>query len=347
MISSPFSMLSIESREAHDLAAERLDRVDVVVGGLLVGTELRERVRHGQQRLLHGGIEQAALAQREPRRQSCAIVRRFGVGPADAEQRLVRERPAQAHPLQRRLRFDGPRRLQPGITQRDVGFVAQGVEIRILGIELTDLVEHARTGFDLTEPHERNADVVLRVAHPRIAGPTPRLERRQRVGEAALLHEHLRVEHLALGLELLGQLAGDACECRFRLVQIAALLPDLREEIPRAIVQRGLDGLLQHALENFAGKPVLAVRQVQAAEHELGFGAVVLELTALLRGQQARQRREIVFLEKFEQDLAVSEILDDDAVVIIARRDRVGGGQRECRCRHEWRGEPPPATPTP
>jgi type VI protein secretion system component VasK len=46
-----------------------------------------------------------------------------------------------------------------------------------------------------------------------------------------------------------------------------------------------LDGLLQHALEYFAGKPVLAVRQVQAAEHELGFGAVVLELTALLRGQ--------------------------------------------------------------
>ena len=218
----------------------------------------------------------------------------------------------------------------------------------VLGIELADLVEHARAGLDLAEPHERHADVVLRVADPRVAGLAPRLERRQRLGEPALLHEHLGVEHLPLGLELLGQLAGDARERRLGLGQIAALLPDLREEEPRAIVQRRLDRLLQHALEDLAGEPMLAVRQVQAAEHELGFGAVMLELAALLRREQARQRREIVFLEKLEQDLAVGEILDDDAVVVIgARSDRVGGGQREYRCRQDGEASAPPATPTP
>ena len=39
--------------EARDLAVERVDRVAVMIGGLLVGAELRERVRHGEQRLLH------------------------------------------------------------------------------------------------------------------------------------------------------------------------------------------------------------------------------------------------------------------------------------------------------
>ena len=264
-----------------------------------------------------------------------AIVGRFRVRPADAEQRLVRERAAQAHALQRRLRLDGPRRLQPCVAERDVGLVAQRIERGVLGVELADLVEHARAGFDLAEPHERHADVVLRVADPRVARPAPRLERRQRFREPALLHEHLRVEHLPLGLELLGQLADDARERRFGFGQIAALLPDLREEEPRAVVQRRLDGLLQHALEDFAGEAMLAVRQIQAAEHELGFGAVMLELAALLRGEQARQRREVVFLEKLEQDLAVSEVLHDDAVVIVARSDRVAGGQREHRCRHD------------
>ncbi len=119
--------------------------------------------------------------------------------------------PFKPNALQRRLRLDGPRRLQPRVAERDVGLVAQRVELRVLGVELTDLVEHARTGFDLAEPHERHADVVLRVADPRVARPLPRLERRQRLGESALIHEHLRVEHPPLGLELLGQLADDAC----------------------------------------------------------------------------------------------------------------------------------------
>ena len=92
---------------------------------------------------------------------------------------------------------------------------------------------------------------------------------------------------------------------------------------------------------------MLAVGQVQAAEHELGFGAVVLELTALLRGEQARQRREVVFLKELEQDLAISEILNDAARVVVARSGRGGRRQRERRLPPRWRDERPPATPTP
>ncbi len=149
--------------------------------------------------------------------------------------------------------------MQPRVTERDVGLVAQRIECGVLGVELTDFIEHARAGLDLAEPHERHADVELRVADPGVARLAPRLERRQRLGKPALLHEHLGVEHLPLGLELLGKLAYDARERRFGLVQVAALLPDLREEEPRAVVQRRLNRLLQHALEDFAREPMLAV----------------------------------------------------------------------------------------
>jgi hypothetical protein len=191
-----------------------------------------------------------------------------------------------------------------------------------------------RAGFDLLEAHERYAALVLRVADPRVARPAPGLERGQGVREPALLHEHLRVEHLPLGLELSGELVADARERRFGLREIAALLPDLREEIPRAIVQSRVCVLLEHALEDLAGQPMLAVRQIQAAEHELGFGAVMLELTALLRCEQARQRREVVLLKELEQHLAVGEILNDDAVD-GASCDRVDGRQRERDCRYD------------
>src|SRR5688572_1335454 len=96
-------------------------------------------------------------------------------------------------------------------------------------------------------------------------------------------------------------------------------MPNLREEEPSSVVDLGLDRLLQDALEDLAGQPMLAVREIQAAEHELGFGAVIVELATLLRGHEARQRREIIFLEELEQDLAIGEILDDDAVVLVTR----------------------------
>ena len=91
---------------------------------------------------------------------------------------------------------------------------------------------------------------------------------------------------------------------------------------------------------------MLPVGQVQPAEHELGLGAVMRELTALLRGEQARQRGKIVFLKELEQHFAISEVLHDDAG-IVACSDRVGRRQREQRLPSRWRDEPPPATPTP
>jgi hypothetical protein len=73
-----------------------------------------------------------------------------------------------------------------------------------------DLVENSRTVLDLPQPYERDADVVFRVADPLVAGLLPRLERCERVGEAALGHQHLGREHLPLLLEILRQRTGDA-----------------------------------------------------------------------------------------------------------------------------------------
>ena len=74
-----------------------------------------------------------------------------------------------------------------------------------------------------------------------------------------MVHEHLRIEHLPLRLEILGQLGADPREAGLRLAEITALIPDLREEKPGAVVQLGLDRLLQDALEDLAREAVLAV----------------------------------------------------------------------------------------
>src|SRR6188474_3774762 len=80
---------------------------------------------------------------------------------------------------------------------------------------------------------------------------------------------------------------------------------------------------------------MLAVRQIQAAEHELGLCAMMLELAALLRREQARQRGEVVFLKEVEQHLAVSKVLNDDAVVVSGSCEGVDGRQRERDCGYD------------
>jgi hypothetical protein len=226
--------------------------------------------------------------------------------------------------------------LEPGIAQRHVGLVAQGSVRGVFGLESTDLIEHFGACLDLPKTHERDANVVFREADPGVARPLPGLEHCERFGEAPLLHEHLCVEHLPPRLELLGELCADARQCRLGLGEVAALVPNGGQEEPRSILHLRLHRLLQDTLKDLAGQAVLTVGQIQAAEHELGFGTVVRELATLLRGQQTSQRGEIVVLKVFEQNLAIGEILHHGTRVTIARAGHAAGehgqcGRRQCR----------------
>src|SRR5881394_984848 len=99
---------AVNSFDAESGRIEGIDGALVVLGGLRVGVELGEGVRDGEVGLLHRRIQQVAAAQLHPRRERPLVVPERRVRPAGAEQRLVRVRPVEAHPRQRR---PGARRL--------------------------------------------------------------------------------------------------------------------------------------------------------------------------------------------------------------------------------------------
>ncbi len=71
------------------------------------------------------------------------------------------------------------------------------------------------------------------------------------------------------------------------------------------------------------------------------------DLVALLRREQPCQRVEIVLLEKIEQHLAVGEVLNDDALVLMAGFDGSGDHRRRDDRRSYESGAAAPTTPTP
>ena len=103
----PFSMASIDAVSRLISSLKASIAFEVVIRGLLVGPELGKCVGHGEHGFLHRRIQQAAAAQLEPRRERALKVLALGVGPAETEQRLVRERPVETHALQRRLGLSG------------------------------------------------------------------------------------------------------------------------------------------------------------------------------------------------------------------------------------------------
>ena len=149
-----------------------------------------------------------------------------------------------------------------------------------------------------------------------------------------MVHQHLRFEQVALGLEIARQRALDRGERVRGLLQIVALIPDLREIEPGAIADIERHVVVQQRAENAARFFVLAERQIQAALEQLGFDGVMREAIEILRGAEARQRLHVVVLVEVEQHVAPVQILHD-----LRRAD-----QRLlfCRlCRAQQRARPP------
>src|SRR5690606_40155233 len=97
------------------------------------------------QRFRHRRVADRAALELEPRNAPGAILGELRVRPADAEQRLVRERPFETHALERRLRERGFARLQPRVAERDVRLVPERRDrLARLGTERTaaDPLEH-------------------------------------------------------------------------------------------------------------------------------------------------------------------------------------------------------------
>jgi hypothetical protein len=137
----------------------------------------------------------------------------------------------------------------------------------------------------------------------------PALQRRDGLVVFTLAQLQLREQHVALGADARLDLVGDLAQRALGLLEVAALVPDLAEVEPRLVAHRlgGLAG--EQRLENLACLDMLAEREIEPAEQQLGLAFRVRQPLELLRRQQPSDRIEVVVLIEIEKDVAVMQVL--------------------------------------
>ena len=310
---------------------EGLDRALVVLGGLRVGVQLAERVRHGEVGLLHGRVQHVAPAQLHPRRERSLVVPEGRIRPADAQQRLVRVRTVQAHARERRSRARRLVGLQVRKAEREIGAVPERRLLRSCGEHGPD---SAKERVGIVEPsvtHQRHAQVEARVGGPDQRA-TPARQQADGLIVTSLVHQHVAEQQFLLRLQLRGHAPVHLAQCRIRALEIAARVPHLRQVEPGAIAHSGGHIVGQQPLEALARFVVHPERQVQPALEQLRFLRMVRHAAPVLVSEQSREGREVIVLIEVEQRVAVVQITDmrdRELLRVVLPRARRAGRQRQ------------------
>ena len=249
--------------EIVGLAGKGLQGGLVVLGRLRRGVQLAVGVGHREVRLLHGGVQQAALVQLEPRHQRRAVVAQRRMRPAIAEQRAARIRAVEAHALQRHARLRRLVRLQIGETERQVGLVAHRQQLVAVGLQRAD---RRQDRIGLRQPagaHQCHAEIEARIGHP-VGRALPALQSRDGFIVALLAHQHIDQQMRALGFQLRRQLALDAVQRLLAAIEVAALVPDLAKIEPGFVAHARWNVVAEQRLEARSGLVVHAELQIQA-----------------------------------------------------------------------------------
>ena len=279
------------------------------LGGLPGRAELVVGVRNRQIGLLHGGIQQIALGERQPRNQRPLELPQRRIGPTDAEECLARIGAFQPHPLQERPRIRRALRLQQGEPQGEIGLVPERQQLLVRRGDPAHLVEMGDRLGQAAPAHQRNAEIELRIRGP-VARPMPGAQRGDGVVVAPLPHHDLRQQHVALGVGAGLDLVRHLPQCALGLLEVAALVPNLPQIEPCLVAHRFRGAGIQQRREDLAGLDVLAQGQVQAAEQQFRLPLGVRQALPLLRRQQARDRIEEVVLIEIKEHVAIGEVLD-------------------------------------
>jgi hypothetical protein len=124
-----------------DLRVEGIDSGVVIFGGLAGRGQLGVGVRDREKGLLNRRVEQAALAQVEPRHQRTLEFTHSRVRPAHAQQRLARVRSFQAHPLKNGFGLGGALRLQQRESKRQVRLVPERQQLFAARVDAAHAIE--------------------------------------------------------------------------------------------------------------------------------------------------------------------------------------------------------------
>jgi hypothetical protein len=95
----------------------------------------------------------------------------------------------------------------------------------------------------------------------------------------------LRLQHVSFCFENLRQFVLNVIQRILGLSQVAALVPDFRQEKPGAIADFGLDIVSEESFEYLGRVQMVPIGKVKAAEQKFRFFGVTFELRLLLGGK--------------------------------------------------------------
>ena len=195
---------------------EALGRLLVTLQRAVVRAQLGQCVGHCDARFQHRGVGAAGRAtagQFGPGHERQLGVVHLGGGPAEAQQRLVRLRPVQAHALQRGAGFAMLLGGDRGEAERDVGAITQATQLLVRCRRLADLLKQGQALVHIADLEQRHTQVEACV-EPRVrAGFGVGLQRVQHAGGAVEVftqHHQLGVQKLSVFFQRAAQRGGYA-----------------------------------------------------------------------------------------------------------------------------------------
>ena len=325
------------------LLAEGLQRIAVQHRRATVHVQLAVRVRQRQQRFLHGAVRDFALGEHVPRHHRAFVVLRRYVRPAGAEQRLVRERPVEAHAVEELLRAREIGGLEHHLAEQHVRLVADRERAGVGHAQLSGAIELRDRILLATFLQQRDAEVVRCEAGQRLRA-LQTLEHARCVRWTAECHVDVRAQELDVVADRDRHLAADAIERDERIGRLVFLEVNAREAIGRFVAHGFVHRAVEHCLDRAAGAMVHAVVELEVADREFRFADVKVQRIALrlvdaaVQGElriEPLQRLEVVPLVRVIERLAEIQV-----VQILARARTRGERTRqpepddESRARH-------------
>ena len=324
-----------------EFATERVDRALVQHRGATVHVELAVRVRQREQAVLDGAVRRVALDEDAPGHDRALEALGRRVRPAGAEQRAGRERPLEAHAIERALGEVELRRVEQQRAEDEVGLVPDGARLARVPLDAAGAVELAHGLLGLVGTEKRDAQVVRREAGERL-GALDVAQHVDRLHGPPEGHQHVRPQEGRLVPDGGVHAALDPIEGPQRLVVLPLVEVDAREA-ERRLVAHGIGHVrLEHRLDRAAGAVVHAVLELEVADRELGLVDVMVERVevrlvdpVMLRdlGVEALERLEVVTLMGVEErlpEVRVAQLRTGGRAGASERRDepdRDGGGE--------------------
>ncbi len=179
----------------------RLHGAFVILRRLRVRAQLCEGIGHGDEGFLDCRVQQVAIAQLQPGVQGPLEIPELRVGVAGPQQRLVRVRAVQAHPLERHPCLGRIARLQIGIPQCQIRSIFERPHLVAFAGQTAHRAEERVRIVQPVLAHQRHAQIEFGVGSP-VLRAVPIGQQTDRLVELPVVHEHVGKQVGLLSLEL-------------------------------------------------------------------------------------------------------------------------------------------------